>query len=301
MNDVTFAKSLSSVMLDNKYDRFVKNRRSGKLDTRGLYRINTSARLFKRREERKNKHYAVSLVVDCSGSMGGTKIEMAAESAKKLSYHLSKMEIPHNIIIFHGTVEELKPMNKKYDEAIDLKILGEVGQGRMASELQRTMFWYEEKWVKSTGKSTDLKAYMATTQGGRNTYAFAQELDRKGIRYESSTVNAYNSDAEALKFARDKILKQTGKKLIIHLSDGQPAPCGWDMESPINKTFSQEDFSLKREVELTVASGVELYSVGIMSSDVNKYYPARRTCSINRLDQLYPHIVKLIRLNLRRG
>ena len=61
MNDVTFQRFLSSVMLDNKYDRFVKNRRTGKLDTRNIYKIKFSEKIFKRREARKNKHYAVTL------------------------------------------------------------------------------------------------------------------------------------------------------------------------------------------------------------------------------------------------
>lgn len=301
MNDVTFAKALSSVMLDNKYDRFVKNRRTGKLDTKSLYKISTSPKLFKRREARKNKHYAVSLVVDCSGSMGGSKIEMAAESARKISYHLSKMDIPHNVLIFHGTVEELKPMNSKYDEHIETKILGETSQGSMASELHRHMFWFGNKTTPSTGKQKELLKFMATTQGGTNTYNFQNELKRNLIPFECSDACSYNTDAEALKIAREKILKQTGKKLIIHLSDGQPAPAQWNMESPNHLGFSQEDFDLKKEVALTLASGVELYSIGIQSDEVNRFYPARRTCSINKLDQLYPHIIKLIRLNLRRG
>ena len=71
MRDVAFQKRLSSIMLDNKYDRFMKNRKTGKLDTNSLYKINHSNKLFKKREARKNKDYAVSLVVDCSGSMCG--------------------------------------------------------------------------------------------------------------------------------------------------------------------------------------------------------------------------------------
>lgn len=300
MNDVTFAKALSSVMLDNKYDRFVKNRRTGKLDTKSLYKINTSPRLFKRREARKNKDYAISLVVDCSGSMEGFKIEMAAESARKISYHLSKMDIPHNILIFHGTVEELKPMNSKYDEKINLRILGETGEGVMRSDLYRTMFWYRDEKVVSF-KGNSMCKYMACTQGSEKTNLFRQELYKKGIGFRDASNIQFNTDAEALKIAREKILKQKGKKLIIHLSDGKPAPAEKFLESPHHPGFSQSDFYLKKEVALTLASGVELYSIGIQSDEVNKFYPAKRTCSINELDQLYPHIIKLIRLNLRRG
>lgn len=294
MNDVTFAKTLASVMLDNKYDRFVKNRKTGKLDTRSLYKIDTSSRLFKRREARKNKNYAVSLVVDCSGSMSGDKAAMAALAAAKMSKHLSGMDIPHNIVIFNIFVDEIKPFNPKYDPEIEEKILGNVGNGPMYRLLKYAVH--------------DKDEFVSNPRTGRNMRKFIGMFDSKGIKPYKSTgkhivseATGMNSDAEALRFAKDRILEEKGKRILIYFSDGSPAFMADNMESPINKGYSQNEFDLKKEVEKTIKSGVELYSIGIQNDSVNHYYPPKRTCVINNLDQLYPHVIKLIRINLKRG
>lgn len=296
MNDVTFGKALASVMLDNKYDRFVKNRRTGKLDTKGLHRIDTSTKLFKRREARKNKHYAVSLVVDCSGSMSGSKIEMAAEAAQKMSHHLSLIGIPHNIVTFSGWVEEMKPFSYKEDKELKKKILRELDIP--GSYIYHTNLFWAKNLRDSTGRYWK---FLKVTKGIDEYNKFNDELDREGIGYLRSMGPQYNTDGEALKFAREKLLKQVGKKLMIFLSDGRPA-CIWDtLESPNNPGTRQSDYGVKQQVDATLRTGIELYSIGIMDDSVNKFYPPRRTCVINDIKQLYPHIIKLIKINLKRG
>lgn len=301
MNDVTFARALSSVMLDNKYDRFVKNRRTGKLATKSLYKINTSSKLFKKREARKNKHYAVSLVVDCSGSMSGDKIKMASEAAEKLSFHLSKMDIPHNVVTFNLGMEERKPFDGKFDKDIKDKILSELGGGSFGDKYYYYAFYDTVKQVKSFSGKKTFHPFLGSARGNVEAKKMEGRLKDEGVIQQNFQGVGENSDAEALKFAREKILRQEGKKIMIFLSDGMPAPLWESYESPINKGYSQIDFDVKREADKTIAMGVELYAIGIMDDSVNKYYPPRRTCTINRIEQLYPHIIKLIRLNLKRG
>lgn len=302
MNDVTFGKLLSSVMLDNKYDRFVKNRRTGKLDTRSLYKIETSSKLFKRREARKNKDYAVSLVVDCSGSMNDNgKIEMAGESAQKLSKHLSVIGIPHNIITFACHVKEIKEFGVGTDKLVSEKIVGEVNRDGINDVY---LFWNSSS-PKIKNLITGEKMYEYLGQAtGRKAKNFLNDKLSSIVGYTnlaSTSSPGYNSDAEALMFARNLLLKQKGKKIMIFLSDGLPAPFNQNYESPNNRGYSQCNFDLKKEVNNTIKSGIELYSIGVQSDAVNRYYPAKRTCSIREIDQLYPHIIKLIKINLKRG
>ena len=113
--------------------------------------------------------------------------------------------------------------------------------------------------------------------------------------------NCGNSDAEAIKIARELLLKQKGSKIMIHLSDGQPAPMSADMESPIYEGTSQRDYNLKHEIDVTIASAIELYSIGIQSDEVENFYPKKRTRVIANLDDLYPTIINLIKKNLKRG
>lgn len=296
MNDITFQKALASVMLDNKYDRFVKNRRTGKLDTRSLFKIETSAKLFKRREARKNKDYAVSLVVDVSGSMSGPKIKAASWAAGKLSWHLSRMAIPHNVVVFATHAAEAKPFGPEYDPTLEKRVYDEV-------EGDRTVcLWdYESRSKKLPG---GLEVYPFIGYARDSTQWQFRDEYRKShptSNVMGTTSPAYNSDAEALMFARKILLAQKGTKLMIFLSDGQPAPISNSVESPINPGCVQNQFNLKDEVERTIRSGIELYSVGIMDDSVNKYYPPQRTCVIRKTDALYPHIITLVRRNLRRG
>lgn len=315
MNDITFSKLLSSVMLDNKYDRFVKNRRTGKLNTTSLYKVNTSSRLFKRREARKNKNYAVSLVVDCSGSMAGSKLQMAASCAAKLSHHLAKIGIPHNVVLFNAGVEQIKKFDTKELPTLEQDIVGQLQSGdtclngKRATDKGKHYFWDAVARKKSLIRGRALMPFMEVVEGQGNIFGKMRELEdeaskRGGRIYDSVWMcpgGGYNSDAEALVFARKLLLNQVGTKLMIFLSDGQPAALSSDLESPINPGYSQHDFDLKNEVRNTIKSGIELYSVGIMNDAVNKYYPPRRTATINSIEQLYPHIIKLVKLNLKRG
>jgi cobalamin biosynthesis protein CobT len=322
MNDVTFAKLLSSVMLDNRYDRFVKNRRTGKLNTNSLYKINTSSRLFKRREARKNKDYAVSLVVDCSGSMRGSKIRMAAESAEKLSHHLSKIGIPHNVVVFNAYADEIKAFNTKESETLKKDIIGEVQWDSYAYEDEEdgtpegvgnrlryaSMIWSKKEFVEAPD-GTKMMKFVKTVHGRDNLSKVVRQMDQEARERGSSWAEEYystdgpgsNSDAEALAFATKLLLKQKGTKLMVFLSDGQPAPVSSSLESPITPGRHQREFDVKKEVANTLRTGIELYSIGIRDSSVNQYYPPRRTATINDIKLLYPHIIKLIKINLKRG
>lgn len=301
MRDIAFQKLLSSVMLDNKYDRYVKNRKTGKLDTKSLYKVNTSNKLFKRREERKNKHYAISLVVDCSGSMGGDKIKVAANSAQKLSYHLYKIGIPHNVIVFHAGVFEIKTFDAKQDKTIENRVLGEVGYGPEDSKWYSSYYFSQTETVKNINGGKPLNKFLGVASGYKEAREFEEKLDGEGVNYRQYDGAGYNTDAEALKIARETLLKQTGKKVMIFLSDGRPAPLSSYNESPVYAGTSQYDYNVKHEVDMTINSGIELFSIGIKSDAVNGYYPKKRCTVIRSTQELYPEIIRLIKKNLRRG
>jgi len=292
MNDVTFQKNLASVMLDNKFDRFVKNRKTGKLDTKSLFKVNTSNKLFKRKEERKNKHYAITLLVDCSGSMHRDKAEVASESAVKLSKHLQQMDIPHNIVLFNVGILEAKPFNRK----VDYKWLGSTIVAE--SNFRSKYFFQYELTELPNGRAVRKYITSSNEKGYKDILA---ELDKKKTKHIYEDAAGYNSDAEAIKSAKEMLLKQKGRKIMIVLSDGQPAPLYDAYESPINKGTCSTDYDLKEQIRVTIKSGIELYSVGILDDSVNRYYPHGRTAVISSLNQLYPHIIKLIKKNLKRG
>jgi cobalamin biosynthesis protein CobT len=299
MRDVAFQKLLASVILDNKYDRFVKNRKTGRLDTNSVYKINHSNKLFKKREARKNKDYSVSLLVDASGSMRGSRIELAAKSAAKLSHHLCKMGIPNNVVVFNLGVFEAKTFGIKEDKNLEHKIVDTCG-----GDTSRFYFYGQEATVVNVNypRRDKMHPFLEEVVGWdefqkrRDWY-----LTERGFRPIVQSGGNGNSDAEAIKIGRELLLKQKGSKIMIHLSDGQPAPMDKYLESPIYAETSQEDYDLKHEADITIASGIEMYAIGVQSSSVENYYPKKRTKIIKNLDDLYPTIIGLIKKNLRRG
>jgi len=229
---------------------------------------------------------------------------------------LSKIGIPHNVVIFNVYADELKPFSAKEQPNLAEDIVGEVQRGRSyerESTIQGTdrhaAFWWSVDTIKHEDGKTDLRKFMGMIRGREAAQNKLRELNFEASKYGKSLHEmfyfvdgpGYNSDAEALIYARKLLLKQKGTKLMIFLSDGQPAPMMYGYESPIHPRREQHDFDVKKEVNNTIRSGVELYSVGIMDGSVTKFYPPRRTAAIKTLDQLYPHIIKLIKLNLKRG
>lgn len=297
MNEAAFTKHLSSVLLDNKYDRFVKGKKSGKLDTRSLYKVDVTNKLFKKREERKNKNYAVSLVVDCSGSMGsGGKMRVAAQSAEKLSKALSAVGVPHNIITFHCDIKETKPFGTAFVKNISKEIMEFYNDGyavfaptKEAKYTSKGIHYKFIEHIKSHQWTGDYRMRIAKENG----------CDYSGV-YASGSGD--NNDGAALRFATESIMQQKGRRIVIFLSDGRPENSESGLEHPaIPGRLMEVHDDVAKEVKHTLGLGVELYSIGMMDDSVNRYYPPKRTCAIYDINQLYDHIIKMIKLNLHRG
>lgn len=282
MNDVTFQRLLQSVLFDNKYDRYVQNRKSGKLNTRKISKISYSDKLFKKKEERKNKNYSIALVVDCSGSMSGTKAKLAFEAAQKLSKHLSSAGVNHCVYAFNTCTVALKNWNSGYDNQIENKLHKFLNYGR--GYFDRYLNFIGHSYTGWTGRFEKLKEVKRTSD------------------VWSSDGAGYNNDTHALRYAAKELKKQPGTRIMIVLSDGSPAS-----SAPYQSAeFPKEKYggcyqNLKKVVSGIIKNGVELHSIGIMTDEVNNYYPPERTCPVHDLKQIYDHIIKIIKLNLKRG
>lgn len=113
----TAASQLGRVLRDNQFDRYAGRYRSGDLKRRGLYKVRTNdIRLFERKTERKNKHYAFSLLVDCSGSMHGRQIADAMEATVLLSETLTRMNLPFEVTFFSDDYARGKEFGDRYDK-----------------------------------------------------------------------------------------------------------------------------------------------------------------------------------------
>ena len=109
----------------------------------------------------------------------------------------------------------------------------------------------------------------------------------------------YNSDGKAISSAVRRLLPHEGKKIIIVLSDGQPATIGY-MPPDRNDTKTLSEFDLKEEVEKAIKDGVVFLGVGIHSHSVYSYYPRENTTVINDAKDIYSAIAQLLAKNIRR-
>lgn len=306
MTEAAFTKMLSSVLLDNKYDRLVKGKKSGKLDTKSLHKVNLTPKLFKKKEERKNKDYVVSLVVDCSSSMGGSRIQTASIAAENLSKSLSLMGINHNIVFFSNNSYEFKPFNSSRVK----NMMQEVNKYTNSYSVYLTLDTYEngvtykDKYSKEYANGVRLKylgnSYIDKLELSEEGFSKPYGVSKNVIKYEQEGGTSYG---QAVRFAIEKIKNQKGKKIIIGLSDG-------DSEIDSNDSKEQKDSKglpmgnfadIGKQVKLGLKMGIEMYSIGIECDASNRYYPPKRTCAVYDLNQLYDHIIKMIKINLKRG
>ena len=130
MNKATFKIKLNSVMKDNMYDRKVANQRSGSVYNRKLYKIGYSNKVFSRRQERLNKIYNIVLCLDCSGSMGGTKLDSMIEMCQEFIPILQKSKgINLEVICFNKNTRVIKEFEETLTEEQIAKRINETYWG----------------------------------------------------------------------------------------------------------------------------------------------------------------------------
>lgn len=137
----TIANKIRNLLQDAKAARHVRNLPSGDLDPRSLYRVETSASLFKRTAIPRVKDSVFTILVDHSLSMnksspmGGKKDKWASISCIVVSEILSKIpDIDFEIIGFNGwSGEQSYYLYKSYGEPYDDRVKGALAIPRAAT------------------------------------------------------------------------------------------------------------------------------------------------------------------------
>lgn len=205
-------------------------------------------RVFRQRYETHAKNTAVSLLVDCSGSMGwGGKIEVAGHAAFALSSTLERLKVPHEVIGF--TSREAGAMKS----AMKSESAG-VGYARNQSIYMPVFKGFGERL------GTDARSRMA-------------HLTERECHYWLKE----NIDGECLMIAAHRLkIQRAERHVLIVLSDGSPA-CPGD--------YHQLRAHLKKVAkDLNADSGVEVIGVGIQDNSVSSFY--EKYVVLNDLDEL---------------
>lgn len=210
-------------------------RRSGRLHAANLSRLAVGdSRVFRKRHETTSKDVAVSLVIDCSGSMSGSKIHTATAAAYALSQVLERIGISHEVVAFttgqpcadFGTLEaEQRKIGRRFTriEGLYMPILKGFNE-RLKTEVKERFGWLP-----------------------------------------NSRILRNNIDGECVEIAARRLMgrRESGKVLIV-LSDGAPAGQG-----DVHALQSH----LKKVVKSVEKAGVKTVGIGIESSEVTKFYP----------------------------
>lgn len=207
--------------------------RKGRINPGALFRTAVgNDRIFRQRYETQARNTAVSLLVDCSGSMrAADRIGTAGLAAYALSSTLERLCIAHEVIGFTTTA------NRDMVQAMHV-----------------------ERGVRFARTEA---LYMPVFKG------FEQRLDASAkSRIAALTEHPgwlrENVDGECVQIAAKRLLQQRAERhVMIVLSDGSPAcPGNWAALSR----------HLKTSVQRIEAAGVEVIGIGIQTNSVKEYY-----------------------------
>ena len=154
---------------------------SGRLDRRALTRYATgSANIFSRRDIKESEKTAVSILIDCSGSMEGNRIDIAQSVAVHLSRLLNRARVPFAVTGFHRDRGTWKNVNTE------------------TAIISVPTFIPFKRWGESYGKAIPkLGAINACAYGGTPDYsAIHNALDEISLREESRKLLFVLTDAE---------------------------------------------------------------------------------------------------------
>jgi cobaltochelatase CobT len=230
--------------------------RSGRINASALSRLAVGDdRVFRRKSEVTSKDVAVELLVDMSGSMYGSKIHTAIQTAYALASVLERIGIPSEVICFTtgraaatdpaAMAKEVAKIGRKFsrDEALYMPILKGFNE-RMTTEVRKRFGW------------------LPNCNSLRN-----------------------NIDGECVEIAARRVMARREKgKILIVLSDGAPHGSGE------TRTLGPH---LQKVVENVTRAGVNVIGIGIESTEVRRFYP--KSLVLNNVAELPVVVMKELR------
>ncbi|KAA5604346.1 hypothetical protein F1188_15910, partial [Roseospira marina] len=260
-------KDIERLMAARSQITHVPGYRSGRLHSASLHRLATrDTRVFRRRQENRSMDTAVSLLVDCSGSMRGPKMKMAMDAAYALSQTLERVNVRHECLGFTTDgfgIARHRGLSGTLLEAEEKKA------GRHFSRIE--------------------PLYMPIFKGFED--RLTAEVRRRFAAAPHVCGLANNVDGECVEIAGQRLLKQrASRRVLIVLSDGAPCAQG---------SSSDQIRHLRNTIKNLSVAGVETVGIGIMSDAVEHFYPKRVV--LDTLSALPSQVMKELRAILLQG
>lgn len=227
--------------------------RRGRLHAPNLHRILAGDdRVFFRRDEAQSLDTAISLVVDCSGSMNGSRIKIAAQTAYALGSVLNRLGVTFECLGFTSASSSAYPAEMR-----DPSYMKEVAESNNIRPIHRYtpiimpgFKTFEERWNQTIERRF---AYIHNCQGAQlsPTIEFGMTPEGCGVEFA----------------ARRLLQRRESRKIMIVMTDGEAAGhsyCG---------NGSQYRIHAAEMVKAVAASGIDIIGVGIQHHGVTKHYP----------------------------
>jgi cobalamin biosynthesis protein CobT len=233
-------------------------REYGRLDSRRLASAyQAKPNVFRDKEEAPFLDTAVSILVDHSGSMSGSRARVARDVTICLAESLNKIGASFEICGWNNH----SSFRTKAEELRHRDIMIKARQNNVHFDQYSPLHLYLYKSYEENHQR--VKDVLVTMP---------------------NCVTGYNCDGDALNFAGQRLLQRKEKrKVFLVLSDGQPAG---DADMGKDKTY------LRNTVGRFEAKGIDLIGIGIQSTAVKSYYPKWVVC--NDLDDLGKHTIDML-------
>ena len=262
-------KDLERAIVARSYSTWIGGHRSGRLHSANLARLAVGDnRVFRRKHQNlSSKDVAVSLVIDCSGSMtyggsvDGTRIQVAAQAAYAMSSVLDRLQIPNEVIGFTTK--------------------GNYGDGRASSHITREEVNEAESKLGRAFSRHDV-IYMPIVKG------FSERMTVETKRRFAHVPHirlSQNVDGECIEIAAKRLgqRRETGRIMMV-LSDGEPA-CNGDWDGQMN--------NLREVTKRVEASGIRLVGIGIQTESVEQFYS--KSVVLNEIKELPGAVVRQLK------
>lgn len=197
----------------------------GRLDPKTLTKFVTSSsqKIFRQREQVRNKPAAVAFSIDTSGSMSGERIQTALATAYVLGEAMDRSGIPFGVFGW--------------------------------STADRGGGWVERKvtkWCHNQGENLGDYRTVCLTQ---TTYkGFHESFRRVKRRFNSTSVSGGTPMAEGMQYAIDRLNeRKEARKILMVLTDGEPTQC----------SFNEDSYDHAKEViRRAEDQGIEVFLIG---------------------------------------
>lgn len=236
------SKDLRRLLEERRRRYYVSGYKSGKLNSKSLFSVKCgNDRVFKKKNEIRDVNACASLLVDMSGSMSGSRIEVAMKSAYAFAMTLQDLKVPFEIFGFL-TDSPNSTMRREYNKFaaknpdLALRVVNQDSPER----------FYEFKSFNEQFDILSKKAIAAVGNGGVN-------LNQ-------------NEDSKHVMLAMQRLSVRPEKvKALFVFSDGSPCFCAHDIKPSAAKLTSLVQNS-------KTDYGVDVYGIGINSETVKQYY-----------------------------